>query len=108
MASTIDHDIGGFEIAVQHPFIVSRGQARAKLARDFERFVRRQTADAAKQGVQVLAVHVFHGNVGQALRFADVIDAANIGMRDLARDSNLVVEALQKFWIARELRPAGT
>jgi hypothetical protein len=46
---------------------VGGGEARAELARDLEGLDGRQAADPPQQRGQVLAVHVLHGDVVQAL-----------------------------------------
>ena len=52
--------------------------------RGFKSFVAGQSADAAQQGSEVLAIDVLHGEEMLAVHLADVVDATNIGMRDLA------------------------
>src|ERR1700736_6005754 len=52
--------------------------------------------------MQVFAIHVFHGNVRKPFYFADVVHAANIRMRDLSRDSHLIVKARLKPGISRD------
>ena len=49
-----------------------------------------------QQRRQVLAVHVFHGDERHALDLADVVNAADVGMRDLARHAHLAVEAFEQ------------
>ncbi len=49
----------------------------------------RQPADAPQQRRQVLAVDVLHREEGGALELADVVDAADVRMRDLARQRAL-------------------
>jgi len=65
------------------------------LARDFQRLVRRQPADALQQRCQVLAIHVLHGDVGDAFRLAHVVNPAHIRMGDLPGNADFVVEPLQ-------------
>src|ERR1035441_5434609 len=65
---------------------------------------------APQQGTEVFAVHVLHGNVVQPIHLADVVDPAHVGMRHLARDAHLVVEARQHAFVAgrgfrQELQP---
>ena len=81
---------------MQHSFGVRGGEAGAQLARDLDRLVAGQAPDAPQQAAQILAIHVLHGNVGGAVHFADVVHAADVGMRDLARDPDLAVEAFEQ------------
>ena len=92
----VDHDVGGLQIAMQHALVVRGGQTRAELARDLQRLIGGQPADAAQQRAEIFAIDVFHGKKRLAVDFADVVDAADIGMRDLARDAHFVVEARQQ------------
>ena len=96
LAAPIDHHVRRFQIAMQHAFFVRRVQPRAEFARGLHRLVHRQPSDAAQQRAQILAVHELHGNVMQPLGHADVVDAAYVGMRHLARDPHFVIEASQR------------
>ena len=96
LAAAIEHDVGRLQIAMQHSLVVRGGEAGAQLARDFQGLVRGQTADAAHQRPEVFAIHVFHGQELHAVEFADVVNPADVGMGDLARDANLVAEALER------------
>ena len=89
VAAAVDHDVGGLQVAVQDAAVVRGGEARADLARDLERLVRRQPADAPQQRREVLAVHVLHREEVLAVHLADVVHAADVRMRDLARDPHL-------------------
>ena len=77
----VEHDVGGLQIAMQDALIVRRGHARAELARDLEGLVGGQAADALEQRREVFAVHVLHGDELHAVDFADIVDAADVGMR---------------------------
>ena len=103
-AAPVEHDVGRLQIAVQHAFVVRGGQAGADLARDLQRFVGGQAADAAQQRRQVFAVDVFHGEERLIVGFADVVDAADIGMRDAARNADFVAEALERVLVGERFR----
>ena len=90
LSAAIQHDVAGLQISMQYSFLVCRCQAGAEFARNFERFIRRQAADAAKQRTKILAVDIFHGEKNMPVNFADVVDAAHIGMRHLPRHAHLV------------------
>src|SRR5258706_7050106 len=51
--------------------------------------------------MQIFAVHIFHGNIRQAFYLANVVDAAYVGVRDLARDANLGVKSGQCLRVGR-------
>ena len=73
--------------------LVRGGKPGAHLAGNLEGLVRWQVPDAAQQGGQVFAVHVLHGEELQAVGFADIEDAADVGMGNLAGDADFAVEA---------------
>ena len=81
--------------------IVGGGEAGAELARGFDGLIAGQAADAQEQRGEVLAIHVLHGDERHALDFADVVDAADVGVGDQAGDADFAVEALQQALIAR-------
>ena len=84
---------------MQNAFAMSRGEARAKLARNFNSFVLRKPADAAKQRRQIFPIDILHREKRLALDFADIVDAANVGMRDATRDSDLVAKAFEQRFV---------
>jgi hypothetical protein len=45
----VEHDVCGFQIAVQHASFVYGCETRAELARNVDRFVLGQTSDAFEQ-----------------------------------------------------------
>ena len=82
---------------MQDAAVVGGGEARANLARDVERLVGRQAADAQQQRSEILAVDVLHREevlapISDGL--ADVEHAADVRVRDLARDADLGQEPL--------------
>jgi hypothetical protein len=77
---------------VQDALVVRGGEAGAQLPRDVERLLPRQVADATEQRGERLAVHVLHRQVVQAIGVADVVDAADVGMRHAAREPHLAGE----------------
>ena len=81
--------------------IQAGGQARAKLARDLHGFVIRQPANAAQQAGKILAVDIFHRDEGRTIHLADVVHAADVGVRDLARNAHFAVEAFERMRVKR-------
>ena len=100
LAAAVEHDVGRLQVAMQNALGVGRGQSGAKLARDVERFVRRQPADAPQQRSQVFAIDVLHGEKCLAVDFADVVHAANIGMGNPPRDPHFVAKAFEQAFVA--------
>ena len=60
-ASSVEHDVGGLQIAMQQSAIVGGSKARAYLVCCLQSLVGGQAADAAQQGRKILAVDVLHG-----------------------------------------------
>ena len=84
---------------MQHALVVRGGQPGAQLPRHLGRLVRRQPADAPQQRGQVLAVDVLHRQEHVAVGFADVVDAADVGVADLPRDADLGAEPRQPLGV---------
>jgi hypothetical protein len=102
LPAAVDHDVGRLEVTVQHAFVVRRGQACAKAAGDLDGFIPRQPPDAAQQRAQVFPIHMFHGEEGQPVQVADIVHAAHIGMRDLARDAHFGVQPGHHAFVVRD------
>ena len=71
---------------------VSRGDAGAQLPGDRDRPILGKASDAAEQRRQILAVHVLHRQEAPAFEFAEVVEADDVLVRDLARGAQLVVK----------------
>ena len=99
---------------MQHAFFMRGGESGAQLARNFQSLVFGQAADAAQERAQILAIDVFHREKEIAVEFAEIVDAAHVGMRDAARDADFVAESIERGWDSLRLpaaeisaRPAG-
>src|SRR5436305_12779349 len=86
---------------MQDALLVRRRKSRAQFARDLERLVGREPAYAPQQRAQVLAVDVFHREEVKSLHLAQVVYAADVRMRHLPRDSDLVAEAFERLFVMR-------
>ena len=84
--------------------LVRGGEPGADLPRDLERAVLREAADAAEQRREILAVHVLHRQERVAVDLADVVDAADVRVRHLARHPHFGVELRQPRGIAIDVR----
>ena len=102
-AALVDHDVLRLEVAMDHAAVVRRRQPGAELARRLEGLVGGQPADAQQQRREVFAIHVLHGDERHAFDFADVVNAADVGVGDQARHAHFAVESLQQALIARRL-----
>src|SRR6185369_389499 len=82
-ARAVEHDVRGLEVAMENPFLVRGAQPGAELARHVQGLGVRKPSDPTEKGRQVLAVDVLHRQVRQSVGLADVVDAADVWMRDL-------------------------
>ena len=98
-SAAVDHDVGGLEVAVEDAAVVGRGEAGAELAGDLQGLILGEPADAPQEAGEVFAVDVFHGDELLALEFADVEDAADVWMGDLAGEADLRAEAFEPFFV---------
>jgi len=78
------------------------GEAGANLPGHFEGLIRRQPPDAAKQRGQVFAVDILHGEEREAIRLADVEDAADVAVGDLPGYADFAVKAGQANTVLRD------
>ena len=99
-AAFVDHHVGRLEIAMQHAAVVRGGESRAQLPRELGGLRGRQPSDASQQRRQVFAVHVLHREERLAVGFADVVDAAHVGVRHLPRDADFLAEPRQPVGIS--------
>ena len=102
-AAAVDHDVGRLQVSMQHALVVRRREPGAELARDLDRLVLRKPPDAPQERRQVLAVDVLHREEVPSLDLADVVDAADVRMRDAARVAHLGVEAFDPGGLRRQL-----
>src|SRR5271166_6383244 len=89
-APPVDHDVGWLQIAVQNTVLVGGAQTGANLTGNLKSFFTGRTAHPPQYRGQVLAIDVLHGEEVLPVEMTDVEDAADIGMRDLASQTDLV------------------
>ena len=97
---SVEHHVGRLEIAMDDATFVGGGETGADLACDREAAFFRKSADAFDQRREILAVHVLHREKGLPLHLVDVVDAADIRVRHLARHAHFGVELRQPRGIA--------
>ena len=89
---------------MQHALLVRRRQPRADLARELDRFVLRQPADAPQQRREIFAVDVLHGQEVLAL---DHRRGRRRGRRSDARPARAMRTSLRKRASAASLQMRG-
>ena len=98
--AAVEHDVRRLEVAVEDALLVRGVEARAELPRDVDRLVHGQVADPLEEGREVFAVHVLHREKMAALDLADVVNAADVRVRDLTREAHLRVKTREERFVA--------
>jgi len=100
----VDHHVGRLQIAVEDALRVGRAQPRADLPGHLDGLVPGQTADTLQQRRQILSVDVLHGEEVLAIDLGHVVDPADVGMRNLPGQPDLVEESFEAIAIRLERR----
>ena len=100
----VAHDVLRLQIAMNHAFGMGRVQCTAYLLNDRNGVFGRELSVAAQDGPQILAVDVLHADETNPIRFAQVKNADDIFMRDVARENELLLEAQQDRGVRRQFR----
>ena len=79
---------------MQHAPLVRDGEPREQLPRDVERLLVRQIADAFQQRREIFPVDELHRQEVLSVHLGNVVDAADIGVRELTGDAHLREETL--------------
>ena len=82
--------------------VVRRGYASADLARYLDRLVGGEPSEALEHGGKLFAPDELHRDEAHPLVLADVVDAADVAVRNLARYANLSVKARERRAVQRE------
>ena len=91
-ARSVEHHVGWFQIAVDDTTLMRGREPGAQLPCNLCGFVFGKAADPSQRCREVLAVHVLHRDVQKAVDFSDVVDAADVRVRDLPRGPDFVVK----------------
>ena len=73
--------------------VVRRRQTGADVARQHQRLLGGQSADAAQQRGEILTIDELHRDEELPVDLGDVVQAADIRMRDLSADAHFFVKA---------------
>jgi hypothetical protein len=86
---------------------VGRRQPHADLLGYFIRFVRREPPNPPEQRFQVLTVNEFHRQEVMTVDLANVVDATDVGVSDLPRKADFLVEQLQPPGVIFQIAVTG-
>jgi hypothetical protein len=79
----VDHDVRGFEVAMQHAVFVGGCETEAKLTGDLNGLLFTRATHARQNVGQILAVDVLHRKEYVPIDLADVIHPAHVGVGNL-------------------------
>ena len=100
----IHEDILRLQVAVDHAFVMCRFECGAQLAREFEGAVEGQASFLVDQAGEIAAFDEGHGDELDAANVAEIVDAQDVLLRDLAGEQELLFEALHGLRIRGQLR----
>src|SRR6478672_842463 len=81
---------------MQHSAFMRGSEPRANLPRNLNCFVRRQATDATQQRREFFAFYVFHREEMMAINFPNVVNTANVLVRDLSGDTHFATKPRQR------------
>ena len=90
---------------MHHAFGVRGFQRIANLIHDANDFFVRKLALMGHQGLQILPLDELHGDELDAVRFAKIENANHVFVRDLPRQNQFLLEAMQRLRLRGEFRP---
>ena len=91
-------DVGRFQIAMDDPALVRRGETAADLGGEVDRGAERQRRSRNAVG-ECAAVEQFACGIGRAIVHADVVDGDDVGMRERGHRARFAVEPIAQFRI---------
>ena len=89
------HQVGGFDVAVNDIAFMSELQCAAGLIEDAQSAGQRERMPAIQKGLKALAFHQLHGDVIQAVFLAGVKNDHDVGVREQAGGARFRLEPCQ-------------
>ena len=96
---SVAHDVAGLDVAVHHPTFVRVVERTRQLQGDRDGLANGQLPRAFKLFGQGLAGEHFHGHVGPALDFADIVYDHDIGVRQAPCGARFTQKAAAAFGV---------
>ncbi len=100
-ALRVEQDVLGLDVAVENAFLVRELKRLANLRHDGQR-LRGREPSGLHGLAQIHAIHVFHHQIVEAARLAEVEDADDVRMIQAREHATLAIEALGELRIVRE------
>ncbi len=103
----LEHDVGALEVPVDHARLVGRGERRRHLFDERLGFLRAQTPAVRKPLGERDARKQLHRQEGERLVVEHVEGAADVGVRDAAREVDFAEEAFHRPRVVRDVGADG-
>ena len=87
---------------MEHAGRVGGGEAGADLLCNLERLVLRQVTDTTQQRPEVFAVDVLHRDEWVAIDGPEIVDAADVRVRDATHDTDLAAQLAHALGVAHD------
>src|SRR5208337_5271946 len=93
LVGDIDQDVLRLQVSMDDVLGVSGREGSGKLLREFQHALERKLSIVPYDLVKILAFDIGHGNELHAGKFAHVVNAKYVFVRDLAGENQLLLEA---------------
>ena len=99
----VDENVLRLEIAMDDALIMRRLQPLADLPEDVDDARQRQASFASQQGREVLTIDILHRQELDAAGFAEVVNAQDVFVSDVAGELDLALESIEDRRMAGEI-----
>ena len=103
VSHAIEHDVGGFDVAMDDAQGVRVGERQRQLPSDLAGIRRRDRTDNSRELAQIQSINKFHRQILHTRVRACIGGGDDSGMLQLSSGTNLAFEALQRL----RVRPLG-
>src|SRR5580704_3655590 len=92
----LHEDVGGLDVAVHQAVLMRVPQAAANLHHDRQLGSQRKRNLTSDDLLKTLALYKLHGDVGETVRFAQIVDDNDVRMLQSAGGLGFAIETLQE------------
>src|SRR6202042_678317 len=94
----VAHDVLRLQIGMDYALGVGRVERPAHLLDHRDRFFRRKLSLAPQQSSQIISVHILHADKANSISLAQIENADDVLVRDVAGKNQFLLEALEYRW----------